>query len=68
MTVTYATGSEPGYGGWFYSGQQKPMIRIMNHYLLSAGFHVGDSIEVLYGNGTITITKVDTLLNNTNIQ
>ena len=57
MTISYATGDNS-------RGHQKPMIRITNRYLLSSGFHVGDAIDVFYGNEHITITKTNSLLNN----
>lgn len=46
ITVAYAPGE----------GEQKPMIRIANRFLLESGFKVGNKAEVEYGNGVITIT------------
>ena len=50
MKVVYAPGSE---------SVQKPMIRITNHLLTKSGFTVGSQIETEYGNGIITITKLN---------
>jgi hypothetical protein len=47
ITVAYAPGEE---------GEQKPMIRIANRFLLESGFKVGNKAEVEYGHGVITIT------------
>lgn len=48
MTVSYAPGIN----------KQKPMIRISNKVLATAGFEVGTKIEVTYRQDIITISKV----------
>jgi len=49
VTVAYAPGGDTG----------KPMLRIANRLLLESGFTVGSKAEIQYGNGVITITKLD---------
>lgn len=36
----------------------KPMIRISNNILASAGFAIGTSVEITYERGIITIKKL----------
>ena len=58
MTVTYAVGSETGYGGWYSIGNQKPMIRIANRFLQKSGFNVGDKFLVEYQDNVVIIRKL----------
>ncbi|MFA6414848.1 MAG: SymE family type I addiction module toxin [Candidatus Paceibacterota bacterium] len=52
MTVAYAPGENT----------QRPMIRIANRFLAESGFTVGSKIEAEYGQGVITITKLNQAL------
>ena len=56
MTVTYAPGCKRGY-----AGDQKPMLRIANRFLLKSGFTVGSKVDVEYKDGIITITLKNTI-------
>jgi len=48
QTVAYA----PGY--W----KSKPMIRLINRFLLDSGFQIGNKVEVKYEDGRIVITRL----------
>ena len=58
MTITYAAdGRNNKYTSGIYAGEQKPMLRITNRFLIKSGFKVGSKINVQYGNKIIIITK-----------
>lgn len=55
MTITYSTDAN-----FLYSPEkQKPMIRIVNFFLLKSGFKVGDKAEVEYLENQIIIRKIN---------
>src|SRR3989338_5797832 len=59
MTVAYAPASTTCYVNQSRTIEQKPMIRICNRFLLESGFNVGNKITVQYGDGIITIRKIN---------
>lgn len=53
MTVSYGLANRHSSR---YTGEQLPMIRISNRFLLEAGFKVGTLVEVEYEEGKIVIS------------
>ena len=46
------------YGNYTYTNERHPLIRLKGKYLNDLNFKIGDTVEVMFEDGKIVITKV----------
>lgn len=56
--IYYSVDRAEGWGGHYFTGSKKPLLKISNRFLLRAGFEVGSEVEIHYSHEILTVRKL----------